>query len=405
MSVKRLMMSVAAFGLMAGAAQAQSNVTELHVINCGAQGDLPVQDEHIAAWEKENPAYKVRLEYVPWGQCEEKAISLARAGDAPASAYMGSRTLKMLAENDLIQPIELTEDQLASYEPSVLSTVQFDGKVWGVPRAFSTKGLFWNKTLFAEAGLPTDQGPQTWADVLAAAKAVDEKTSADGIGIAAASFDNTMHQFLKWMYSNGGEVVNAEGEVVFDSPQNRETMRFYKELVQYAEPGPVAYDRGKLEPLFNDGKIGMVIHGGFGRKGFSNVDYGIELIPAGPQGHKSTLLITDSLVVFKGTGVEDAAVNLVSYLTEPSRQFEVDKQGGWTPVRLVEGAADQLLEDDPNWKVFLDGIAIGGPEPVMTDYRGMQDILIEAIQSVVLGAAEPDAAVEEAQKRLEEIND
>ncbi|MDD2869189.1 sugar ABC transporter substrate-binding protein [Neomegalonema sp.] len=402
--MKRLLMSAAALGLLASAAQAQ-NVTTLHVINCGADGDLPVQNEHIAAWEAENPAYKVNLEYVPWGQCEEKAISLARAGDAPASAYMGSRTLKMLADNDLIQTVELTDEEKAGYAPSVLATVQFDGKVWGLPRAFSTKGLFWNKTLFAEAGLPTDKGPQTWAEVLTAAKAIDEKTSADGIGIPAASFDNTMHQFLKWMYSNGGQVVDAEGEVVFNSPQNVETMEFYKELAQYAEPGPLAYDRGKLEPLFNEGRIGMVVHGGFGRKGFSNVDYGIELIPAGPHGAQSTLLITDSLVIFKGTGVEEPALSLVKYLTAPERQFEVDKQGGWTPVRLVEGAEETLLAEDPNWKVFLDGIAIGGPEPVMTDYRAMQDILIEAIQGVVMGEVEPAAAVAEAQARLEEIAD
>ena len=48
--------------------------------------------------------YTVRVEYVPWGQCQEKSITLASAGDAPAISYMGSRVLKQLAESELIVP-------------------------------------------------------------------------------------------------------------------------------------------------------------------------------------------------------------------------------------------------------------------------------------------------------------
>ena len=44
-------------------------------------------------------------------------------------------------------------------EPSVLGTVKFDGKVWGLPRAFSTKALYYNKALLAEAGLDMADRP------------------------------------------------------------------------------------------------------------------------------------------------------------------------------------------------------------------------------------------------------
>ena len=41
----------------------------------------------------------------------------------------------------------------------------------------------------------------------------------------------------------------------------------------------------------------------------------------------------------------------------------------------------------------IDGIAYGGPEPLFTDYKGLQNVMIEMVQSVVTGTAEPQAAL------------
>lgn len=378
---------------------------ELYIINCGADNEpqAPVQQEHIDAWAAENPDYTVRVEFLPWEQCQEKTLTLAAAGTPPAAAYMGSRVLKQLASAEQIVPIELTADELASYEPSVISTVQFDGQTWGLPRAFSTKGLYWNKDLFAEAGLDMPEGPETFDDMLAAAKAVTENTDAAGFGLPAADMDNTFHEFLNFLYSNGGQVVNAAGEVVFDSPQNVETLAFYQELAKYAQEGPLAYDRGALEPLFKEGQIAMYTSAAFGRGKAEGVNYGVTQIPAGPQGEHSTLLITDSLVVFKGTGLEEPTQNLIKYLTAPERQAAFDKAGGWTPIRL-DADTEALIAEDPTWKPFIDAIPTGGPEPLMTDYIAMQDIAIEAIQGVVLNEITPEEAAAQIQDGLSALN-
>ena len=51
---------------------------------------------------------------------------------------------------------------------------------------------------------------------------------------------------------------------------------------------------------------------------------------------------------------------------------------------------------------FIDGIEFGGPEPLLTDYKGLQNAMIEMVQSVVTGAAEPQAALTKAAAALEE---
>ncbi|SHJ24116.1 extracellular solute-binding protein [Wenxinia saemankumensis] len=390
---------------IAGFASAAAAQEEIDIINCGAGDDAAaeVQAADIEAWMADNPDYTVSVEYVPWGQCQERAITLAAAGDPAAISYMGSRVLKQLAGSGLIRPFDLTEEETSSYEPSVLSTVQFDGEVWGLPRAFSTKALFWNRGLFEEAGLDMPDGPQSWDDVMTAAQAITENTDAAGIGIPAAEFDNTMHEFLNWLYANGGEVIDAEGNVVFDSPNNVETLQFMADLAPYMEDGPLAYDRAELEPLFREGQIAMYTNGGWGRAVTGDVDYGIVPVPAGPSGSgPSTLLITDSLVVFEGSGVEDAAMDLVKYLTETERQAAFDEGGGWTPIRQT-AKSDELVAADPTWAVFIDAVPTGGPEPSVVDYVAMQDVINVAIQDVITGDATPEDAAAEAQAELEEL--
>ncbi|EFO30045.1 sugar uptake ABC transporter, substrate-binding protein [Roseibium sp. TrichSKD4] len=389
---------------LAAAGSAAAEDQRLHMIVCGDNtgAGIPLQAEVINQWEAANEGYKVDVEFVPWGQCQEKSTTLASAGNPPAIAYMGSRTLKQLAKNDLIISVDMTDEEKATYAAPILGTITADGKQWGLPRAFSTKALYWNKDLFKEAGLDPESPPKTWDEMYSAAKAIKEKTDANGVGLAAASFDNTMHQFLNYLYSNGGEVINADGEITFNSPNTVEAVEFYGKLAEVSQPGPVAYDRAKLRPLFSEGQIGMFISGPWERSQVGDVNWGVARVPAGPSGKSGTLLITDSLAIFKGSGVEEQALSLGKLLTNPENQVGFELGEGFTPLRDMPQVRE-LAAKDPTWAPFLSAIPDGGPEPFVTDYVGMQDAINEALQSVVLGEVEAAEAVEYAAQQLEEV--
>lgn len=50
-----------------------------------------------------------------------------------------------------------------------------DGKTYGVPDGTDTRGLWFDKGIFAKAHLPADWQPRTWDDVLAAARTIKRK--------------------------------------------------------------------------------------------------------------------------------------------------------------------------------------------------------------------------------------
>lgn len=373
-------------------------------IYCGDAID-PVHEKYIKEWEAKNEGWTVTPEVVGWGQCQDKATTLAAAGSPAGMAYVGSRTLKEFAQNDLIVAVPMTDEEKAAYYPHIVDTVTFDGTQWGVPIAFSTKAFYWNKDLFKAAGLDPEKPPATWAEEIAAAKTIKEKTGMAGYGLPAKTFDNTMHQFLHWVYTNNGQIIDADGKITMDSPQVLAALQAYKDITPYSVEGATAYEQNEIRAIFLDGKVGMIQAsvGAANKLKETSINWGVANLPTGPDAKGAgTLLITDSLAVFKGSGVEEKAVEFAKFITssEVQEAYEGGGLAGLTPLRPGP-AVDAMLAANPYWKPFIDGIEFGGPEPLLTDYKGLQNAMIEMVQSVVTGTAEPQAALTKAATALE----
>ena len=82
--------------------------TEMHGVMCG--GEIRAADNAVVEqFMADNPGVNVTMEAVPWGTCQDKVINLAIAGDPVSFSYVGSRTLKGLAENGHIVAVDIPE--------------------------------------------------------------------------------------------------------------------------------------------------------------------------------------------------------------------------------------------------------------------------------------------------------
>lgn len=396
-------LSLGAALLCGSALAAAAQDKPIHFIMCGGEvrpADQVVIDKFIA----DHPGVTVNMEAIEWGTCQDKSMQLAAAGDPPSIAYMGSRTLRQLAANDLIVPITFTPEEEALYQPGVLSTVTYKGQYWGIPHAFSTKALYINCNVVEAAGAEC-KAPETWDDMIALAKTVTDNTDAAGIGIAGKDFDNTMHMFLDFLYSDGGKVFNEDGSPALDSQQTRETLQLYQDLIPYMESGPTEWERDQMKDLFNDGQIAMYVNGPWG-KGQHNADIKqlIAPVPHGPSGPSGTILITDSIAVFKGSGNEEMATELAKALTSGAAQYDLDSSWGLTPIQQYdkEGISD-LYYTKGDWPVFVAGISTGGPEPLVEDFKALQAVFTNMVQGILLGDGTVDELVTEAGQELAQV--
>ena len=395
---KALFLAVMSAGLMAPV-QAE----EVHMIMCG--GEIREADQVvISAFEAKYSGVTVNAEAVPWGTCQDKSMTLAAAGDPVGLAYMGSRTLKQLARSGLIVPVDIAEDQQEMYQPGILNTVTDGGQTWGFPHAFSTKALFINCGLVEEAGMAC-VAPKTWTGMYNMAKAINDNTAAAGVGVTGKDFDNTMHQFLNYLYSNGGSVSDGDGTITFNSPETIETLEFYGKLAGVAQEGPMGYERSQLTQLYNDGQIGMYINGPWGAGQHNdNISEIVVPIPAGPSGESGTLLITDSIAVFKGSANEDLAMELASMLSSGEAQYDLDKSWGLTPIMQYEKMMDDVYYTTDYWQTFVAPIGSGGPEPMFEDFKALQAGINGAIQGMILGEGSAADLVAEVAEILAEGN-
>jgi multiple sugar transport system substrate-binding protein len=376
---------------------------EIKLVMCGSE-IRKTDKKVIRKFEKKHPGVTVNAEAIPWNICQSRTIDLAKEGKPVNLAYLGSRTLPALADKELIIPVNIPDEQLKMYQPGVLSTVSFNGKVWGFPHAFSTKALFINCGLVQEAGLEC-VAPKNWDELYNMADAIHKNTSAYGIGLVALEFDNTVHQFLNYLYSNGGSVINSEtGKITFNSKAAIETLAFYGKLASVSQPKPTNYEREHLPELYNNGKIGMYINGPWGGGAHDdNIEEIVVPIPSGPRGESGTILISDSIVVFKGSGNEKLAMELASDLTFGDTQYDHDKTWGLTPIMQYENILENVYHDTEYWKPFVASISKGGPEPQFKNYKKFQSIMNSAIQDIILRKDSAENIVADTAEKLEDL--
>ena len=77
------------------------------------------------------------------------------------------------------------------YIPAALDYDTWDGKLWGIPYRIETHGVIYNKGKFKAAGLDPDKPPQTWPELVDAAKKLTERRASTASPSPAAASSAT----------------------------------------------------------------------------------------------------------------------------------------------------------------------------------------------------------------------
>lgn len=133
-------------------------------------------------FEKDHPGKKVKLVPIqaPDNDYATKAQQMMRsAKTAPDLVYEDTFRINSDIKAGYLRPLD---DRLAKWDawsrfvPTAKAAAKAeDGRTYGVPDGTDTRGLWFNKQLFAKAGLPVDWQPRNWADILDAARTVKKK--------------------------------------------------------------------------------------------------------------------------------------------------------------------------------------------------------------------------------------
>ncbi|WP_238372082.1 ABC transporter substrate-binding protein [Heliomarina baculiformis] len=415
--MKPILNALAAAGTLAATALpgwAETKLTMYYPVAVG--GALTeVVDGLIEGFEAENPDISVEAIYAGnYDDTRVRALSAINSGDAPQLSVMFSIDAIDLVDRDLIvafdDVVESDEDKewLNSFYPALMRNGQIDGKTYGVPFQRSTIVMYYNKELFAEAGLDPEQPPATWEELVADAKAL---TKDDQWGIMIPSTGYPYWMFQCFAIQNDKELMNSAGtETYFNDPAVVEALDFWRSLTQEEGVMPEGViEWGTLRQAFLQGQTAMMWHSTGNltavRDG-ADFDFGVAMLPAhkragSPTGGGNFYLFKDS------TPEEQAAsLKLIQYMTAPERAAKWSMATGYvgiSPAAYETEALQDYSADFPAALVARDQLEVAVPELSTFETARVREALNNAIQAVLTGTKSPQDALDEAQSTAERL--
>jgi multiple sugar transport system substrate-binding protein len=115
---------------------------------------------------------------------------------------------------------------------TVLNSRMVNGKVYALPMEVEPLAMFYSIDTWEKAGLSEGDIPTTWDQMLGIAQKLTTKTRT---GVAFECLPGYFQNFVwyPWMWQGGGDVVDKQGNIVFDSKATRQALQLWQDAVKH----------------------------------------------------------------------------------------------------------------------------------------------------------------------------
>lgn len=329
----------------------------------------PAIQANLAGFNKEYPNIKVNLDVTPYETYWTKVQTQASSNTLPDLFWMNGPNFQLYASNGKIAPItsEVKGGYITpkNYPSALVDLYRYDGVQYGVPKDFDTIGLWYNKAIFAKAGVDVPSDGWTWDDLSTAANTISEKLKSDGVYGVAGGMDGQT-TYYNTIFQAGGSVVDGK-KSGYDSSADQAGISYWTDLIKSgASPTIQQLTDTSADKWFTSGKVAMYYGGSWFRGAIGTAEVKDDVqVAALPQGkEKATVIHGVSNVVAANSKNAQAARALQVYLASKAAQQQQGKLGSIIPAFTGTQAsfADSLPGVD--LQVFLDEVAYAKPLPV-----------------------------------------
>ncbi|MFI9507856.1 extracellular solute-binding protein [Nocardia sp. NPDC052566] len=313
--------------------------------------------------------------------------------------------------------------------------MSYDGKLYGVPQETDGRVLFFNRKLFAQAGLPADWQPTGWDGLLAAARKLKALPGVIPVQLnAGTSFGEatTMQGILPLLVGTGSPMYQGD-KWIGNTANFRRVLEFYRTLygeqLGDAELQQDAKGREKSLEKFAKGQVGILLESDYLWRGVLNptggsfpmaerdTTVGWAKIPAATPG--AGVNRQDFVSMSGGGGrvinPKSKNVELAWELLQFMNSTEAFKElfaGGGPRIAARQDVNAEVLGGDPMLTFVSEQILpITALRPAESEYTMVSKAMQQATLDVVTGTSPADAAaaygkaVEQAVGKDQVVND
>lgn len=307
----------------------------------------------------------MKTELTPYAQYFQKLETAATGGALPDVLWMNGPHIVQYAEGKVIVPLSdlASKDNysLDNYPKSLVDLYTVDGKLYGIPKDFDTTGLWYNKKIFDEAGVPYPDNTWDWNKLKEVAKKLTNKDK--GVYGFAALMGN-QGGYYDFIWQNGGHIISEDGKSVgFDQPEAIEALKYNISFIKEGlSPTQAQMTETAPSELFSSGKIAMMFDGPWMVPEYKkNPDLNVAVVPKGKQ--RAVSIHGLSNVIAANTKHKEAAWKFVQFLGSKEAAEVYAKTG--TVIPAYNGTQDAWLKAVPNLNLqaFIDGVDYSVPLP------------------------------------------
>lgn len=335
------------------------------------QTQVKAIDANLKEFNKEYPKIKVNVDVTPWGDYWTKRQTEASSNTLPDLFWLNGPNFQLYAGNGKIEPLTSVVKgghiTLSDYPKSLTEMYSLNGTQYGVPKDFDTIGLWYNKAIFAEAGVEVPTDSWTWSDLQTAAATISKNLASKGIYGAAGGMDGQT-TYYNTIFQAGGGVLSDDGKTsTYDSAATEKGLQFWTDLIaSKGSPTMQQLTDTAADQWFVSGKVAMFFGGDWARSEIAASpvakDVQVAPLPAGEK--KATVIHGVSNVVAASSKNKQAAQALQVFLASKAAQQQQGDMGAVIPA--FNGTQGAFAKSMPgvNLQVFLDELAYAVPLPI-----------------------------------------
>jgi len=413
--LKRVIALILALAALVAVSSPAFGAVTLEVVWMGWPKNLV--DKQLEDFRRANPDISLDIQLVPFNQLFQ-TLEVRLASSRPPDVFIvdGPMTASY-AERGYLMPLDshLSSKELSAWFPASVEACRYRGKLYTLPYATSSVGLYFNKDIFREHNVklpPEDPGHRlTWEQVVDIARRLTIDTDGDGQpdiwGLIIEQCDRP-YQIVPLAESKGGRPLSPDGTIstgYVNSAAFVEAASFYWRLFNDWKVSPKGILQAPIaREYFGNGKAAMMLGAEWNiaqLRNFPNYEFGLSPHPYFAAGHEVTPTGGWHVGISSKTSKKDAALRFAKYITGHDAVATWAKLFGNAPARRDVYHSLNEMFSDPMWQVFIYEMEnTASPRPVTAGYLEYESALKEAFSAIQYGA-DPAATMNNVAKQID----
>ncbi|MFC7787743.1 ABC transporter substrate-binding protein [Microbacterium sp. MAHUQ-60] len=311
---------------------------------------------------------QIKLTIVASDSFQQKVGAAAGAGSLPDILASDVVYAPNYAKQSVYQDISDRVKKLPFADDLVSAHIEastFDGKIYAVPHKVDSSFIFYNKNLFAAAGLDPENPPRTYDEIYDAAKAI-RALGGDTYGLYFPGNCAGCNAYTSFGVARAGDEVPFADDgkkADIDSTALSDWFGLYQRLFAdgLVPPGASTGDSTTQQEPFLQGKVGMWPNGSYSIPTVNeSIDFEWGYMPlANADGSNTGTFVGGDVVgVTSTTKKSDAAWDFIEWTLEEEAQVDIVAKDGNLPVR-VDLSDNEFTSADPRLEAITAGMANG----------------------------------------------